>query len=126
VTSGAFDLLQLEVERSHVWRGLRALAAAYTRALPSSQTSRAAAALKTALPGTRREQLRYAATTAVAALIAVKLMSALWVRDYAASGLPWFWSGLVAAFLVALAAQPDAYLRAWPASSLARLVRRCW
>jgi hypothetical protein len=123
---GGFEAVRLEAEESWIGRMLAAVAVGYHRAWPASRTWRAAAAVGAALPHTRTEQLRYTALAGAAMTAGVAVISAVWVPDSAASGLPWFWPVFAAAFFVGLAAAPDGYLRAWPHSRLGRLIRACW
>lgn len=124
--SGAqFEAIRREAEDSWIWKKLVAVVHAYQLAAGGSRLGRAIKSLAAAAPVTVTDRVRYGALAFAAATVVATAMSAGWAPSYARSGLPWYWTATLLAFLIAVAVSAPAYARAWPGSQLARLIKSC-
>lgn len=116
--------IEFVAEGSRLWRGVEAVAHAWSRAWDHSSVGRAvgasAARVRLATPA---ERVRVAASIAAWAC-AWHLAGLMVLPRYATSGLPrvWFVVAGIVALLAAFAA--DALVRAWEASALRRILSR--
>lgn len=116
--------IQTVAEDSRLWRGVEAVAQAWSRAWDCSSVGRSVATLALrARKATPAGRLRAGASIAAWAC-AWYLAGLIVLPRYATSGLPrvWFVAAGIVALLVAFAA--DAFVRAWGASALRRVLSR--
>lgn len=112
-----------EARESVLWRIVAAGVRSYRRAWPQSAVAGLGIQLAAAVTSTPWQRLRITAGTVAVALWTGVVAGGL-APEYARTSLPWFWQAAAAVGASVVAIYAPAYVRAWPHSVLARLLRR--